>query len=61
MSKPVEHYGRWRVRWTDANGIRRSETHPTFEDADVALRRHELECLEIKQGLADASAGEPNV
>lgn len=41
MSKPVKHYGAYRIRWIDAEGKRQSETHETFSVAQRRLREHE--------------------
>ena len=43
MSKPVPHYDKWRIRWTDEKGTRRSKTFTEFKTADLALRKAELE------------------
>lgn len=50
VAKPVLHYGKWRIRWTDSSGRRQSQVFSSFEDAEIALRRLELEQLEIKHG-----------
>ena len=40
VSKPVQlKSGRWRVRWIDANGKRRSLTHDSHYDAKAALAK----------------------
>ena len=51
MSRPRKHYGQWRIRWVDEQGVRQSETYDTREDAVFALSKHELEAKEIKRGL----------
>jgi len=51
MSSPVKHYGRWRIRWIDADGKRRSEVYIKHRDAELALQRHEVEAEEIRRGL----------
>jgi integrase len=51
MAKPVKHYGQWRIRWIDAEGRRRSETHEDRAEAVRALRTHEAEADEIRRGL----------
>ena len=51
MARPERRGDRWRIRWTDATGKRRSETHDSYEDAEFALQRYELEVKEIKRGL----------
>ena len=50
-AKPVKHYGRWRIRWTDAIGKRRSETLDNYRDAELALHRQQLEAEEIRRGI----------
>ena len=50
VAKPVLHYGKWRIRWTESSGRRHSQVFSSFEDAEIALRRLELEQLEIKHG-----------
>lgn len=50
MSKPTKHYGRWRIRWTDETGKRRSEVHEDFKEASHALRQHEIEAEERRRG-----------
>ena len=50
-NRPRKHYGKWRIRWTDAFGKRRSETHDDYAEALRALRRHEAEAIEIEQGI----------
>lgn len=51
MSSPVKHYGRWRIRWIDAEGKRCSEVYIKHRDAELALQRHEVEAEEIRRGL----------
>ena len=50
MAKPVKHYGRWRIRWTDEHGKRHSLNFDTYSDAISDLRRRELEVDEIQRG-----------
>lgn len=40
-SKPVRQRGRWRIRWTDSTGKRRSEVYDSEKDAAFSLRRHD--------------------
>ena len=51
MARPEKRGTKWRIRWVDASGERRSETHDTHEDATYALQRHELEAKDIRRGL----------
>ena len=56
MARPIKHYGRWRIRWTDAEGRRQSETYHDKADADLALKRHEVEAEEVRRGLCGLTA-----
>jgi len=44
--------GRWRVRWIDAAGKRRSETFSTEAAARAGLRRRQVETDNIRAGVA---------
>jgi integrase len=55
VSKPVKHYGNWRIRWVDEQGGRRSEVHGDRKEAALALQRHELETEERRRGLRPAA------
>ena len=50
MAKPTRHRDKWRIRWTDHTGKRRSEVYERYNDAEVALLRHQLEVAEVKRG-----------
>lgn len=50
MAKPIRHRGKWRIRWIDADGKRRSEVYDDFNDAKRALRAREVEADEIRAG-----------
>lgn len=50
-NKPIKQRGKWRIRWTDANGARRSEVHRTHQDAKLALSRKLVEAEEQVRGL----------
>jgi len=54
MAKPTKHRGKWRIRWSDHAGRRQSEVHDRYQDAELALCRHQLEALEIKRGERSA-------
>ena len=56
MGRPIKHYGKWRIRWTDALGRKRSECHPTFEAAESARHRHLVEKELQLHGRAGALA-----
>jgi len=51
MAKPSQHRNRWRIRWIDAFGKRRSEVYERYDDADFALKRHQVEAEEVRRGL----------
>lgn len=51
MSKPRKEEGKWRIRWWDATGKRRSETHATYKAAEKALFLRQAEADEIKHGI----------
>jgi hypothetical protein len=51
MAKPIKHHGKWRIRWTDATGNRRSQTFTEKKTAELALRKAELETEERRRGL----------
>ncbi len=50
-NRPVLHNGKWRIRWRDHLGQRRSEVYEREEDALLAVQRHQIEVEEIKRGL----------
>ncbi|MCX6126844.1 MAG: hypothetical protein NTV34_19130 [Proteobacteria bacterium] len=51
MADPVKHYGKWRIRWTDETGQRRSASFDNHKDAAYCLRQKELEVENIKRGF----------
>lgn len=51
---PTRHGDAWRIRWTDANGVRRSEVYAERRDAVLRLAQHALEATEIRRGLRAA-------
>jgi hypothetical protein len=53
---PTRHGDAWRIRWTDANGVRRSEVYAERRDAVLRLAQHALEATEIRRGLRAAVA-----
>lgn len=57
MARPVRHRGKWRIRWLDETGKRRSEVYDTHNEAEHNLRRHQLEVGEIKRGIRTAVPG----
>ena len=55
MAKPVKHYGKWRIRWVDQYGRRRSQTFESYAEAETALALRTLEKRGIQTGLNLAS------
>ena len=51
MTRPVKHYGRWRIRWTDHVGERQSAVFESHDDARRALLLAESEVERIRLGL----------
>lgn len=59
MAKPQRlPSGRWRIRWVDVYGKRRSETYKTMDAARAALRRRETEIDDVRAGRKDAGSEE---
>jgi len=56
MSKPVRHRNKWRIRWFDADGHRRSKTFSTYRDAEKALAMYQVEAERISVGLSPKPA-----
>lgn len=57
MSKPRRHCrdcNRWRIRWHDESGVRRSETYGDYREASDKLKEHEAKVAEIRRGLRNA-------
>jgi integrase len=46
--------GRWRIRWIDHTGKRRSQVFSDFGDAERALRAHQNATDEVRRGLRGA-------
>src|SRR5687767_3941991 len=51
MAKPVRHRGKWRIRWVDEHGHRRSEVYDSHSDAAFKLTQHENEAEEVRRGF----------
>lgn len=63
MARPIRSRDKWRIRWIDESGTRRSEVFDSYRDAEYELRRRQAEVAEIKRGLrrarpADKTFGE---
>ena len=56
MATPVRHRGRWRIRWIDATGIRRSAVFDEYRVAQTELRRREVEADEVRRGQREPVA-----
>lgn len=56
MSKPISFRGKWRIRWIDHAGKRRSAVFRKHTDAQLALNRYSLEAEEIRRGLRPTPA-----
>lgn len=55
MSKPTKHYGKWRIRWTDELGKRKSFVFDKYRDALFVLKEQKqivkyLKENRLKQG-----------
>ncbi len=53
MGKPVKQRKKWRIRWLDESGQRKSEVYEKRDDAKFALSRHEAHVEEKKRGLRE--------
>ncbi|TAK32603.1 MAG: site-specific integrase [Myxococcaceae bacterium] len=51
MARPIKHGQKWRIRWIDEKGERRSAVYDTRPLAMRAQRAREHEVDEVKQGL----------
>ena len=40
MARPVRFRDKWRIRWMDEHGVRRSEFYSEHRDAAFKLRQH---------------------
>ena len=54
MGQPVEHYRKWRIRWTDCSALRQSAVFPTRREAKQALQLVESDVQRVKLGLLPA-------
>ena len=51
MGKPVKHRDKWRIRWFDENGKRRSEDYDEYKNAQYKLSQPQAAVEEIRRGL----------
>src|SRR5262245_11895761 len=49
--RPIRHGNKWRIRWVDDHGARRSEVFVNRKDAELALNRRRVEAEERTRGL----------
>ncbi len=50
MARPIKHRGKWRIRWIDSDGQRRSEVFQEYGDAIRALRGRQVGADEVRAG-----------
>lgn len=50
MAKPIRLNGKWRIRWTDHGGVRRSEVYDRFDIAEAQLSKKQAETWEVQNG-----------
>ena len=53
MPKPMKHGSKWRIRWRDHLGKRRSEVYTEYKEAQRRLTLRLAEVIEVKSGLRD--------
>jgi integrase len=51
MAEPTKFRNKWRIRWTEENGKRKSAVYSTHREASSQLKRFEAQVEEIKCGL----------
>ena len=51
MASPTRCRNKWRIRWTDETGRRRSAVYPSRREAAYQLNRREAEVEEVRRGL----------
>ncbi len=51
MARPTKFKDKWRIRWMDETGSRKSRVFFTFDEADLALKTAEAEVAKIRAGL----------
>lgn len=57
-ARPTTFRKKWRIRWLDHEGTRRSAVFETHEEAERELRKKKLETDEIRRGLRRAVKGD---
>ena len=58
MAKPVAFRDKWRIRWFDEHGKRRSAVFDDQVEAAFRLKQEELRGEEVKRGLRQAQPGD---
>ena len=56
MARPIKHRGKYRIRWQDAAGRRRSACFTSYSAAERALRKFQAEADDLRAGLVDPVA-----
>ena len=56
MARPIKHRGKFRIRWQDASGRRRSACFTSYSAAERALRKFQAEADDLRAGLVDPVA-----
>lgn len=51
QNKPIRHRSRWRIRWTDEAGARKSATFESYKDAERELHQHQAVADKRRLGL----------
>ena len=51
MSKPTKHFGKWRIRWIDADSKRKSAVFDSHKEAARILKQLEIEAEEQRLGI----------
>ena len=55
---PVRHGSRWRIRWVDEHGRRKSAVYDDYKRAQLGERKHKIEVEEVRRGLRSAAPPE---
>jgi hypothetical protein len=58
MGKPCKHGEKWRIRWVDQHGRRKSAVYDDYKVAQTELRRQQVEVEEVKRGIRNAAPPE---
>lgn len=53
-ARPVRLKDKWRIRWLDHVGVRRSAVYDNYRQADQELRRKQAEVEDVRRGLRAA-------